>query len=68
MKIYLDIRPNRIKNGWSLRDLENHSGVPRSTLSDYENGVEPSITNYVKIAKAFKIPFIENDLLKILND
>jgi len=66
--VYLDIRAMRLKLNWSLRDLEQHSGVSRSTLNNYENGLsEPTITNYVKIAKAFQISSenIENKLLKI---
>jgi len=68
VKVYLDIRTMRLKLNWSLRDLEYYSGVSRSSLNNYENGFsEPTLTNYVKIAKAFQVSVenIENKLLKI---
>ena len=40
--------------GWSLRDLESHTGISNGLLSQIETGHvrEPSWRNMVKIAKA----------------
>ena len=68
MKVFLDIRTLRLNLDLSIRDLSTISGVNKTSLWEYENDLsEPTITNYIKIAKAFGINIseLENSLLKI---
>jgi transcriptional regulator with XRE-family HTH domain len=49
-----NIRFQRMGRGWSLADLETHSGVPKAYLSDLENnkGGKPNIQYLFQIATA----------------
>jgi transcriptional regulator with XRE-family HTH domain len=35
------LREAREKKGWSMREASEHSGIPTSTLGNYETGVRP---------------------------
>lgn len=59
-----DLRPlgteiARLRNsrGWSLRDLEGHTGISKNTLWRYENTLNaPSVTALMKIARGLGYP------------
>ena len=66
MKITLRVRELRLERDWSLRDLAHMTGISKSELSKYENGLaEPSITNYIKLCNVFGIKVTGNKLLII---
>jgi hypothetical protein len=55
----LGIEIARLRNtrGWSLRDLEGHTGIPKNTLWRYENTVNiPSIPALMKISRGLGYP------------
>jgi transcriptional regulator with XRE-family HTH domain len=49
------VRFQRKGRGWSLADLEQHSGVPKAYISDLENGTggKPNIQYLYQLAKTF---------------
>lgn len=52
------IKKHREMKGLSLRKLSQLSGVPTTSIFNYENGVEPTIEPADKILKALGIRFI----------
>lgn len=57
MKLGELISLSRELKGWSLRDLEQRSGVSNTAISQIESGhiVEPSFRKVVRIAKALGV-------------
>ena len=49
----------RQQKGWSLDDLAERSGVPRTTLHNIEKGHEPSWSKVCKIADALGVSLDE---------
>lgn len=49
------LRLARLSRGWSQRDLERESGVPRGRISDLEHTADPKIRNLRALARALGI-------------
>ena len=55
-KIGRRVRELRNQKGWTQEQLEEHSGLDRTYISDIERGVRnPSVKSIEKIAKALKV-------------
>lgn len=51
-----NIKNNRLRKRWTIRDLSDKTSLAISTLSDYENGIsKPGPKAISKLAKAFKL-------------
>jgi transcriptional regulator with XRE-family HTH domain len=56
------LRVLRKSKGWTIEELSNRSGIPMSTLSRVERGLqEPSTGTLVKLARALDL----DDLAKL---
>ena len=63
------IREERIRQGYTITQLAEISGVSRSTISAIENGtMKASLLMQSKIGNALNITFVDDDYLKFVND
>lgn len=56
------IADERKSRGWSIAELSKQSGIPQSTLKDWENGAVKTFyidQRIVNLAKAFSIKLCE---------
>jgi transcriptional regulator with XRE-family HTH domain len=49
------LRELRLARGWDLFETSRRSGIALATLSGYENGRAPTVTNLMKLARALEI-------------
>jgi transcriptional regulator with XRE-family HTH domain len=52
------VKAERLRKGWSLRELEKRSGMSRTAIDNLEKGedVMPTLPNMEGLAKAFQVP------------